>query len=102
MEHLFYFDKYFLVFRTDAGVHAIHTTMHVDLETYESTCYSPKVITGRLNQYFNKNNIPIRILKTYLVPNNFKCRHNAIARTYLYRLGVVYAEQPMSKLHIPI
>lgn len=77
--------------------------MHVDLLRYGGKPYDPSVITFRLNKHFNKTGTPIRILKTYLVPNEFSSRH-AISRTYMYRLAVVRAETETSNLmeHIPI
>ncbi|GJQ71332.1 putative nucleic acid binding protein [Trypoxylus dichotomus] len=53
--------------RTDAGVHALHSTMHVDL-------------TGRNNRPYNP------------MPSTFHCRKNATSRTYMYRLVIVKAD----------
>ncbi|KAK4876145.1 hypothetical protein RN001_012567 [Aquatica leii] len=88
--------------RTDAGVHALHTTMHTDLHRRGTKPYEPGVITGCLNQYFAKNELSIRILKTYLVPSDFHCRHNAISRTYLYRLVVMNTHKKSLHAHLPI
>lgn len=58
-----------------------------------------------LNKYFRKVDIPIRIIQTYIVPKTFHSRHNAISRTYLYRLLVkkcndINAHKPLA--YIPI
>nr|XP_022918176.1 tRNA pseudouridine synthase-like 1 isoform X2 [Onthophagus taurus] len=75
--------------RTDAGVHALHTTLHVDLTRPNNEPYDPKTITIQLNKKFSKSFLPIRILSTYLVPNTFHCRREALSRTYMYRLCVI-------------
>lgn len=63
--------------------------MHTDLCRLYGEPYNPKLITITLNRYFIKSSVPIRILKTYLVPSTFNCRRNVVSRTYLYRLCVV-------------
>lgn len=54
--------------RTDAGVHALCNTAHVDLEkqtekadndTIIQTYYNPKLITLKLNTYFRSRNLDI-------------------------------------------
>ncbi|KAJ3642420.1 hypothetical protein Zmor_025211 [Zophobas morio] len=77
--------------RTDSGVHALNTTCHVDLFRANGLHYEPRTITLCLNKYFKKHEVPIRILKTFIVPNDFHCQHKAVSRTYLYRLGVINA-----------
>ncbi|KAG5892432.1 hypothetical protein JTB14_003367 [Gonioctena quinquepunctata] len=72
--------------RTDSGVHAISSTCHVDLHRRNGSIYEPQSVTLCLNRYFLKQDVPIRILKTFIVPNAFHCRFNAISRSYLYRL----------------
>lgn len=92
-------------FRTDSGVHALHTTMHVDLTRKFDSKYHPQDVTVRLNKYFDKLRQPIRILKTYIVPDTFNCRRDAISRTYLYRLAVIDSDMLHKKSladHIPI
>lgn len=78
----------YLSSRTDSGVHAINTTCTVNLYRSNGMVYFPRSITICLNSYFKKQDVPIRILKTYLVPDTFNCRHKAISRTYMYRLTV--------------
>lgn len=92
-------------FRTDAGVHALHNTMHVDLTSRSGIPYNPNTLTIILNKYFQSLTLPIRLLKTYLVPKDFHCRRNAISRTYMYRLVVIksdYINVASLKQHIPI
>ncbi|KAF5292630.1 hypothetical protein FQA39_LY13963 [Lamprigera yunnana] len=88
--------------RTDAGVHAIQTTMHTDLQGKKDKPYKPSSITECLNNFFFKNQVPIRILKTYLVPSDFHCRHRAISRTYLYRIIVIKNCKDLRLQHLPI
>lgn len=80
--------------------------MHVDLQRLCGEPYEPVTITTVLNQYFHRQDIPIRILKTYLVPNEFHSRFNAISRTYLYRLVVCdnseAVNESMLLRHLPI
>jgi len=85
--------------RTDAGVHALSTTIHVDLERQDKKAYNPFYITSYLNNTFFRYEIPIRVNSTYLIPTdlNFHCRYNAIGRTYLYRLAVL---KPSASSHL--
>ncbi|KAJ8985007.1 hypothetical protein NQ317_016918 [Molorchus minor] len=77
--------------RTDSGVHAINSTCHVNL-IRRNGVYEPSTITICLNKYFNKQDIPIRILRTYVVPETFNSRFQAISRTYLYRMVIAKAD----------
>lgn len=79
--------------RTDAGVHALNTTAHIDLELNSYPPHHPNEITQKLNNSLRYE--PIRILRTKLVDNTFSARRDAITRTYLYRLAV--AKQLHSK-----
>lgn len=74
--------------RTDSGVHALNSTVHVDLERCGGYPYVPRDITKTLNRMFFQNNMHIRILQTRIVSDNFHCRYNAKSRTYLYRFAV--------------
>uniref|UniRef100_W8BMP8 tRNA pseudouridine synthase n=1 Tax=Ceratitis capitata TaxID=7213 RepID=W8BMP8_CERCA len=74
--------------RTDAGVHALHSTLHVDLERRNSMPYDPTTITCVLNRALHKDTLPIRVLSTQQVPETFHCRYHARGRTYLYRFAV--------------
>lgn len=86
-------------------MHAINTTCHVDL--YREGCvFEPATIRLCLNRFFLKEDIPIRVLQSYQVPETFHCRYNAISRTYLYRILVKKTDDRLSKAkcsdYIPI
>lgn len=85
-----------LIYRTDAGVHALHSTVHVDLESYNGTPLDTCRMTTAINRYFYKAQLPIRILNTRIVPETFHCRFNAIGRTYLYRLAILKTDNDIS------
>ncbi|XP_055598767.1 tRNA pseudouridine synthase-like 1 [Uranotaenia lowii] len=94
--------------RTDAGVHALHNTVHVDLERRNGRTYPEEKMTQKLNRSLGGQGLPIRVLKTQLVPMTFHARLCAKSRTYLYRLGALrpehcdkYQNQPFSRF-IPI
>lgn len=77
--------------RTDAGVHALSTALHVDLERRDGKAYNPNYITFQLNNTFYRYQIPVRINRTYVIPPdlNFHCRFHAVSRRYLYRFAVI-------------
>lgn len=74
--------------RTDSGVHALHSTVHVDLERSSGKPYDVHHITQRLNHSFTRNGLFIRILSTRHVPSTFHCRFSATERSYLYRVAI--------------
>ncbi|XP_066247748.1 tRNA pseudouridine synthase A [Euwallacea similis] len=74
--------------RTDAGVHALNTTCHFDLYRPNNNILDAVTIMWGLNKFFYKQEVPIRILNSKIVPPNFHSRTNAISRTYLYRIIV--------------
>ena len=65
--------------RTDAGVHAKHQVLHVDLP--QST--SIENLVFRVNQVLTDD---IRVLSGQLAPKNFHARFSAITRTYQYKI----------------
>ncbi|XP_001352470.4 tRNA pseudouridine synthase-like 1 [Drosophila pseudoobscura] len=79
--------------RTDAGVHALHSTVHVDLARRDGQPYDTTTLTGVLNRTLDKQRLPIRVLSSQVVPDTFHCRYHAIGRTYLYRFAV--ARRPL-------
>lgn len=84
--------------RTDAGVHALCNTLHVDLERLPSQPpYEPEYITIGVNRYFQKTKADIRVHRTVHVPPTFHARFNATGRTYLYRLAVIRPEADLSQ-----
>ncbi|KAF4523799.1 hypothetical protein B566_EDAN013357 [Ephemera danica] len=74
--------------RTDQGVHALKTTVHVDLEKPNESIYHPQWLMHGLNSTFEKLNADIRIQKIQIVPEEFHARFSAKSRTYLYRFAV--------------
>lgn len=79
--------KLILSSRTDAGVHALHSTVHVDLARRNNKQYHESAITLVLNRFFFKERLPVRILSAEHVPEDFHCRYNAISRSYMYRIA---------------
>lgn len=72
-------------------MHALHSTLHVDLERYDGAPYNSTTMISVLNRTLDKQKLPIRILNSRIVPNTFHCRYNALGRTYLYRIAVARA-----------
>ncbi|EDV95962.1 tRNA pseudouridine synthase-like 1 [Drosophila grimshawi] len=83
--------------RTDAGVHALHSTVHVDLERSDGKPYDTSTLTGVLNRTLDKHKLPIRILSSQRVVDTFHCRYHATGRTYLYRVAVAKSVSEASK-----
>lgn len=77
-----------IIFRTDAGVHALNNAVDVDLEMKNGIPLPPHIITTRLNKTFEKWNEQLRILKSTAVRNEFDLRKMVMNRTYVYRLAV--------------
>lgn len=73
--------------RTDAGVHALHSTVHVDLVRRNGKLYHESAVALVLNRFFFAERLPIRILSAEHVPLTFHARFSAKSRTYLYRLA---------------
>jgi tRNA pseudouridine38-40 synthase len=65
--------------RTDAGVHAKHQVLHVDLQSDTEI----ENIVFRLNQILKKD---IRILQAIWAAPNFHARFTPISRTYQYKI----------------
>ncbi|KAH8415630.1 hypothetical protein KR222_006822, partial [Zaprionus bogoriensis] len=80
--------------RTDAGVHALHSTVHVDLQRHDGKPYDTCVLTGVLNRTLDKQQLPIRVLSTQRVADSFHCRYHATGRSYLYRIAVARQSPP--------
>jgi len=66
--------------RTDAGVHALGQTAHVDL----ARDYEPLEILGALN--FHVRPAAVAVLAVERVAESFDARRSARGRTYLYRI----------------
>ena len=66
--------------RTDAGVHALAQTAHVDL----ARAVAPEVLRGAVNYHLRP--AKIAVLAAEPVPDSFDARLSAIGRVYLYRI----------------
>lgn len=80
--------KLVLSSRTDAGVHALHSTVHVDLVRRNGKLYHEAAVALVLNRYFFAERLPVRIHSAEHVPDTFHARFSAKSRTYLYRLAI--------------
>lgn len=89
LQHLKPINDYNLILssRTDAGVHALHSTVHVDLHRRNGLQYHETAITLVLNRFLFNQRLPIRVLRTEHVPDTFHSRYSAKSRTYVYRLA---------------
>lgn len=77
-----------ICYRTDSGVHALHSTVHIDLERSCAEPYNTIMLTSAMNKYFSRTKLPIRIHNIEIVPDTFHARYNVLSRTYLYRFAV--------------
>ncbi|XP_007943696.1 LOW QUALITY PROTEIN: tRNA pseudouridine synthase-like 1 [Orycteropus afer afer] len=78
--------KFTISSRTDAGVHALSNSAHLDVQRRSGLPpFSPKVLTQALNTHLRHP--AIRVVQAFRVPNDFHARHTATSRTYLYRLA---------------
>jgi tRNA pseudouridine38-40 synthase len=66
--------------RTDAGVHALAQSAHVDLPS----AYAPATVRNAIN--FHLKPQPVAILDTEAVGERFHARFSAIQRRYVYRI----------------
>ena len=66
--------------RTDAGVHALGQTAHLDL----TRVVAPDVLRSAANHYLRPH--PISVLAVESVRDDFDARLSAIGRVYLYRI----------------
>jgi tRNA pseudouridine38-40 synthase len=63
--------------RTDAGVHALEQTAHLECETM----IAPEILKLKINDELPSD---INILEIQKAPNNFHARHDAKSRQYIY------------------
>jgi tRNA pseudouridine38-40 synthase len=66
--------------RTDAGVHALHQVVHLDVGREWRTDKLRDAANAHLRP------APISVLKAEVVPDHFDARRSAIRRDYLYRI----------------
>ncbi|HEY8384412.1 MAG TPA: tRNA pseudouridine(38-40) synthase TruA [Microvirga sp.] len=68
--------------RTDAGVHATHQVIHVDLEREHGT----DTVRDATNAHLRKRSAPVAILSAERVADTFHARMSAVKRHYVYRI----------------
>nr|XP_060614955.1 tRNA pseudouridine synthase-like 1 [Anolis sagrei ordinatus] len=77
--------KFVISSRTDAGVHALCNTAHIDVERSGGKLpFSESVLVQALNR--NLKPEPIRVLGARRVSDTFHARFSALSRTYVYRV----------------
>ncbi|KAI8499228.1 Ras- protein Rab-13, partial [Branchiostoma belcheri] len=85
--------------RTDSGVHALCNTAHADLIYGDDRePYEPDSIVHTVNRSFlHMGRNDIRLMNCQLVPPTFNSRHQALGRTYLYRVvsGCYHSRLPI-------
>ncbi|XP_015598268.1 uncharacterized protein LOC107269194 isoform X2 [Cephus cinctus] len=74
--------------RTDAGVHALHSSAHVELQNKYDVMYDSSSLIRWANRYFTRCGHDIRITSCVPVTHEFHARHCAKSRTYIYRFLV--------------
>ncbi|XP_045404740.1 tRNA pseudouridine synthase-like 1 isoform X2 [Lemur catta] len=84
--------KFTISSRTDAGVHALSNTAHLDVQRRSGQPpFSPEVLAEALNTHLKHPAISLtyshRVLQAFRVPGDFHARYAATSRTYLYRLA---------------
>ncbi|XP_043272239.1 tRNA pseudouridine synthase-like 1 [Venturia canescens] len=72
--------------RTDAGVHALCSTAHVELENPHEPFYETESTLKTLNRYLTHCGHEIRITSFFPIKDTFHVRFGAQSRTYVYRL----------------
>ncbi|XP_058016871.1 tRNA pseudouridine synthase-like 1 isoform X2 [Ahaetulla prasina] len=78
--------KFVVSSRTDAGVHALCNSAHLDIQRKEGQPpFSEDLLVQVLNKHLGSE--PIRVLSACRVSSNFHARFLARARTYVYRVA---------------
>lgn len=86
-------------YRTDAGVHALHSTVHVDLVRRNGKPFHETAVALVLNRFFFRESLPIRVISAHHVPLTFHARFSAKSRTYLYRIATAkHGQCPLEQL----
>ena len=78
--------------RTDAGVHALEMSAHVDVE--DGFKVQPDKLARALNVRLPAD---LRVLESSAAPYNFHARHSCCARRYLYRLERGIQPHPLER-----
>ncbi|EQC39897.1 tRNA pseudouridine synthase A [Saprolegnia diclina VS20] len=76
--------------RTDAGVHAVANTAHVDLHRAEP--HPPHVVRNAMNAFLRQRNQAIVVRDVDVVANDFHSRFEAIGRDYIYQIHMPNTE----------
>ncbi|KAM6216869.1 tRNA pseudouridine synthase-like 1 [Rhynchocyon petersi] len=78
--------KFTISSRTDAGVHALSNSAHLDVQRHSGQPpFSPEVLVQALNTHLSHP--AIRVVRAFRVPSDFHARYQATSRSYLYRLA---------------
>jgi tRNA pseudouridine38-40 synthase len=89
--------------RTDAGVHALDATLHVDLERTSKRHpdkiqrpYAPETVMSAVNHFLRRaGSDDVRVWRCHRVdPERFHARYSATGRTYTYRIRVAPSCDP--------
>ena len=78
--------------RTDAGVHALEMTAHVDVQ--DGFKVPPERLPRALNLHLPGD---LRVLEACEAPANFHARHSCSARRYVYRVGRSAQPHPLER-----
>ncbi|XP_019367101.1 PREDICTED: tRNA pseudouridine synthase-like 1 [Gavialis gangeticus] len=79
--------KFCISSETDAGVHALCNSAHVDIQKEAGKPPFPgSILVSSLNHWLKSEEI--QILSACQVPDDFHARFSALSRTYIYRLVV--------------
>ncbi|KDO23195.1 tRNA pseudouridine synthase A [Saprolegnia parasitica CBS 223.65] len=76
--------------RTDAGVHAVANTAHVDLQ--RAVPHPPQVVRNAMNAFLRQRHQAIVVRDVEVVANDFHSRFEAIGREYIYQIHMPKAE----------
>ncbi|XP_027711224.1 tRNA pseudouridine synthase-like 1 isoform X1 [Vombatus ursinus] len=78
--------KFNISSRTDAGVHALENSAHLDVQRLTGRPpFSPDILTLALNRHLAHPDI--RVIRAFRAPDDFHARFEATSRTYLYRVA---------------
>ncbi|OQS02546.1 hypothetical protein THRCLA_21401 [Thraustotheca clavata] len=76
--------------RTDAGVHAIANTAHVDVlrtsKGKNASKFPPQIVRNAMNSFLRQSEQPIVVRDVVLVRDTFHSRFDAIGREYVYKI----------------
>lgn len=81
-------DRFVASSRTDAGVHALFNSAHIELENKHGLFYEPETLKRFINRHLLRCRHEIRLLQCIPITDKFHARHNALSRTYYFRFAV--------------